>query len=191
MVQLQHGTRWKGGRYVNSYGYALVYMPEHPRIQGRGYVLEHVLVAEKKLGRPIQNGERVHHINGIKTDNNPENLMVFSSESEHQKEHQRLAHIGRIVVPCLWCNKPRFAKGLCRKHYQIEYRKNEKKLCSVCGKPQIAIGLCGKHYGHYHKTDETEKYKREYMHEWRKNHKEHIRNYDREYRKRKKLNGGS
>src|SRR4051812_36400181 len=39
------------------------------------------------LGRALQEGEGVHHINGDGTDNPPENLRVFASSAEHLRHH--------------------------------------------------------------------------------------------------------
>lgn len=54
MRQTMVGSRnpaWKGGRYVNSQGYVMVYCPDHPRVIGDCYVQEHTLVAEAALGK--------------------------------------------------------------------------------------------------------------------------------------------
>jgi len=70
-------ANWKGGRNINAAGYVEIYAPDHPRIKSsRRYVLEHILVMEKVLERYLRDDERVHHRNGIKNDNRPENLEL-------------------------------------------------------------------------------------------------------------------
>lgn len=50
---------------------------------------EHRAVAEQMLGRPLRKGEVVHHMDGNKRNNSPDNLRVFPSQSEHAKYHIR------------------------------------------------------------------------------------------------------
>jgi hypothetical protein len=85
---------WKGGRKINL-GYFYVLCPGHPEANSLGYVREHRLVMEKKLGRLLRPGEIVHHINGIKTDNRPENLSLFPSNKAHSDFHQICPHCGK------------------------------------------------------------------------------------------------
>ena len=68
---------WKGGKTTTANGYVYVYTPEHPNSNMRGYVMEHRLVMEDKLGRFLTQKENVHHINGIRDDNRLDNLELW------------------------------------------------------------------------------------------------------------------
>ena len=94
---------WAGGISKHSDGYIYKYAPDHP-FSSNGYVFEHRLAAEDKLRSTdpesvflVRLGDRkylrpeisVHHIDGDKTNNTPDNLMVVTN-SEHQKIHAAL-----------------------------------------------------------------------------------------------------
>lgn len=69
---------WKGGKTRHQQGYIMIKMPEHPRAKSVGYVFEHILVMEQKIGRLIGEDETVHHVNGIRDDNRPETLELWT-----------------------------------------------------------------------------------------------------------------
>lgn len=68
---------WRGGITYDEYGYKLVYRPDYHRAKSNGYVREHIVIMEEVLGRKLDKGEEVHHKNGIKADNRPENLELW------------------------------------------------------------------------------------------------------------------
>jgi transposase len=74
---------WNGGRTVDKHGYVLVKAPDHPYKNYQGYVREHRLVMEQQLGRYLESGEVVDHIDGNTSNNDPSNLRLFASNAEH------------------------------------------------------------------------------------------------------------
>jgi hypothetical protein len=76
-------TGWKRGRYLDKKGYYWIWSPDHPNKTKGGYVAEHRLVMESKLGRYLDRKEVVHHKDHTPGNNHPGNLMLFSSNGRH------------------------------------------------------------------------------------------------------------
>lgn len=80
---------WRGGRSLASSGYVLVRVGlGHHLADVRGYAYEHRLVAEAKLGRRLRPGEQVHHVDGNKRNNTPDNIEVVESIAHHRYLHR-------------------------------------------------------------------------------------------------------
>lgn len=80
---------WRGGRRIDARGYVLVHQPKHPRASSSGYVLEHVLIAEQALGKPLPEGAQVHHVDGDPGNNAPGNLVICQDQAYHKLLHRR------------------------------------------------------------------------------------------------------
>jgi hypothetical protein len=63
-----------------------VYVQDHPAANADHYVFEHRVVMEQVIGRYLTADEVVHHINHMRDDNRPENLMLIS-RSDHSVLH--------------------------------------------------------------------------------------------------------
>lgn len=73
---------WRGGKIYRR-GYTLVRIDRNHKFfkmcNSTGYIGEHRLVAAEKENRLLEKWEQVHHLNGIKSDNRPENLVVLEA----------------------------------------------------------------------------------------------------------------
>jgi len=72
---------------LTAFGYKQTFVPSHPMSASNGYVFEHRLVLENRLGRNLKRSEIVHHKNGVKDDNRIENL-ILTTRAEHIKHHK-------------------------------------------------------------------------------------------------------
>lgn len=84
----EKSKNWNGGKTIGN-GYVLIKMPDHPNANSRGYIYEHRHIMEQHIGRYMTHDEVVHHINGNKTDNRLENLLLLTN-SEHVALHAKL-----------------------------------------------------------------------------------------------------
>ena len=85
-----------------SNGYVLIRVgKEHPLSDVRGYAYEHRVIAEQKLGRPLKKGEIVHHKDGDKTNNSPDNIEVVASILAHAVHHRKRSDLRQIDEPNL------------------------------------------------------------------------------------------
>ena len=89
------GLKTQGSKasYKSVGGYIYIYAPEHPNATQTGYIREHRLVMSEHIGRPLKEGETVHHRNAIRDDNRIENLELMTKKT----------HMGKVVCP--YCNK--------------------------------------------------------------------------------------
>lgn len=56
----------------------------------RKTIWRHIEVMEDIIGRSLQKGELVHHIDSVKSNNEPDNLWLFKSVREHSIAHRSI-----------------------------------------------------------------------------------------------------
>ena len=92
---VQVRARGEGKGWKNDQGYIVLARPDHPNAGKKGLILEHRYVMSALLGRPLRPGENVHHKNGVRDDNRPENLELWIVS---QPSGQRLDEVLAWVV---------------------------------------------------------------------------------------------
>ncbi len=78
------------------------------KITDKGYVIifinhkwmrEHIYLVEQFIGRELNKGEVVHHINENIKDNRISNLMLFKSQKEHKSFENKRKRYGYFTNP--------------------------------------------------------------------------------------------
>jgi hypothetical protein len=128
---------------VSDRGYVLVRAVGHHRAQQQGsYVPEHVLVAERALGRPLPAKHPVHHANEDTADNRNGNLVVCENAAYHHLLHQRMRALAACgdasALRCYFCHgydkqddirltsQGRPFHNNCQREYTADYRRNKR-----------------------------------------------------------------
>lgn len=79
-------TNWQGGRYKVQKGYIRVAVGDGTS------QYEHIVIAERALGRKLKRGEVVHHIDGVKDNNANSNLFICTNEY-HRWLHEEMSRL--------------------------------------------------------------------------------------------------
>lgn len=83
-----------GSKNTDHHGYVRVKVTE-----GSGpWRKEHQLVMESMIGRALVPPETVHHINGVRDDNRPENLYLCRDNAHHMAVEASMAHAFRELM---------------------------------------------------------------------------------------------
>ena len=132
-----NNKHWKGGRFISN-GYVYLLRPDRPNALKKGcvgYIAEHRLTMSDHIGRPLETSELVHHINGNKSDNRLENLVIITRADHAAHHHTGESNVnwsgGRKPIGCQTCHKEFFPKDR-RNDYgakfcsQVCYRRRNK-----------------------------------------------------------------
>jgi len=87
MARKMGRTRKNNRGFTKADGYMHLYG------HGKRAVAEHRIVMEQHLGRKLEKGEMVHHINCVRDDNRIENLDLMGDNSRHQAAHKTLSKL--------------------------------------------------------------------------------------------------
>lgn len=121
-------------------GYIVFYKAGHPLAGKDGMVYEHRVVASDKLGRWLNPSEFVHHLDGNRANNSPDNLILVDN-STHMGFHRI-----KISHPCKTCGMETLNDVYCsrvctRMGRRVVERPNREELLDELSKSSFeAIG---------------------------------------------------
>lgn len=112
-------------------GYVFVKVASHPNADSQGYVTEHRIVAEQTIGRVLQSDEIVHHINGQRDDNRPENLQVLTRSAHRvlhcEQNRLRWSPERDNCASCGTTERAHQAHGFCERCYARDWARAKRK----------------------------------------------------------------
>lgn len=119
-------------KLINCNSYVAIYLPKHPKAMSNGLVYAHIIAAENKLERYLEKEECVHHIDGCKTNNELNNLMIFASIADHSCYHDCIKNNLNFEL--------KYIKGI---YYCKQLNYNNKLFCPICKSRKTLIAkLC-------------------------------------------------
>jgi hypothetical protein len=83
----------------------------YTRPKSNGMAYEHREMGARKIGRELKDEEVVHHIDEDRSNNNPENLIIFATSADHTAHHK-----GASLIPLgdgTFKSQPQLAPNLC------------------------------------------------------------------------------
>lgn len=105
----ENNPRWNGGQRKPPGDYSAIYCPDHPRATSEGYVLEHLIIVERVIGKPLFPPAEVHHFDEDRTNNRHSNLIVCEDHAYHFLLHLRLRALKACGNPnfrkCVYCHQ--------------------------------------------------------------------------------------
>lgn len=105
--EIQLDGRVKADKIRSTHGYIMV------RRDGKK-VMEHRLIMEQIIGRPLKPAERVHHKNGKRDDNRPENLELWTGVGQSKKDPHGVRLVDKVMDMIESLNEAERAKVLRR-----------------------------------------------------------------------------
>ena len=95
---------WKKWKKVSRGEYWFAKIPEHPKANSNGYILEHRAIMENIVGRILSYNEIVHHKNKNRKDNSHKNLLLIQ-RGEHTSQHNKEKGVMMVELCCPFCRK--------------------------------------------------------------------------------------